>query len=152
MRICATFLLTVLFITTILSCSKTEQDKSKLLLGTWRIKSQVDIFPTITAYNAYDLSNPKRFNFQSDGKVYSSGIVTPTWAFLPDMGKASYFLKDDIIHIGDSVVVNGTMVYLNPKKEFKVKSISKDLLVLQPIHLLSDPAALQTIDSLVKEN
>jgi len=79
-----------------------------------------------------------------------NGIVTPTWVFQPLMNTASYYLKDDIINIGDSAVINGTLYYYNYPMQLKINFISKDLLVIQHIPRITDPTPPTTIDSLMR--
>jgi len=144
------FILAIILSATLNSCSKKSEDKGELLLDAWRIKSQVDILGGSRGYIQYDLSNPKWLEFHSDGRIMCNGIVTPTWIFQPLMNTASYFLKDDIINIGDSAVINGTLYYYNYPMQLKINFISKNLLVIQHIPRITDPTPPTTIDSLVR--
>jgi hypothetical protein len=131
-----------------LSCSKDKTDD--MLLGEWRFRSQSDVVGGARGYFLFNITPPKKINFSLDGKAYSEGIVTPTWLFLPAMGHASYHVKNNIITIGDSVFHNGGFVYTNLRIQFKIVSISQNLLVLQHLYRYNDPVPPVTIDTLIR--
>lgn len=145
------------------SCSKEKNsDRTfKLLQGEWVIKSQVDSFysGTVGRLNFSQDIYPgspfrKIMKFLSNGKVYvPNGIVTPTWIFQPYRDTASYYVKDNVIHTGDSLKLSdGSLIHINLTQEFIVLSVSENLLVLRYNYIYDYPNAtpLTTIDSLIR--
>ena len=136
-------LLIAIALISLMACTKNADTGS--LPGKWQLKSQYDSVFAGGQTGRIQFSSLQYLEFSTDGRVYSNGVVTPTWALQPHMGSSPYKLKALTIIVGDSVNLSGQVLYLTYPKKFKIISVSRSLLVLQ--HLNPN---IYTIDSLIR--